>query len=135
MSRGVELIHQFGEPGKGAGVRQALDFILPEADDRDILVMLDADATYRPEDIVKFVGLLENFEVVWDSRLRGKIESGAMSMTNRIGNVLLSLFASLLFFKRTTDLCTGYWGFRIESLKTISLTAATLSLPISSPPK
>ena len=128
MSRGVKLIHQFGEPGKGAGVRQALDIILPESDDRDILVMLDADATYRPEDIVEFVESLENFEVVWGSRLRGKIESGAMSMTNRLGNVLLSLAASLLFFRRTTDLCTGYWAFRIKSLKSMVLTAEGFNL-------
>jgi len=127
-SKGVELINQTGESGKGNGVRQALDYIFPEADDSDLMIMLDADATYSPEDIVRFVESLENNDVVWGSRLRGKIEHGAMSRTNRLGNIILSLFASIVYFKRTTDLCTGYWGFKMDALKKTSLTADGFNL-------
>ncbi len=127
-SKGVELINQTGETGKGTGVRQALEFILPEASEDSLLVMLDADATYNPEDIVRFVESLENNDVVWGSRLRGSIEQGAMSKTNRFGNIILSLFASVVYFKRTTDLCTGFWGFKMSSLRKISLTAGGFNL-------
>ena len=60
-----------------------------EHQDDDLLVMLDADATYDPKDIPAFVEELTDYEVVWGSRLRGKIENGAMSTTNRIGNMIL----------------------------------------------
>ena len=101
---------------------------VPSFDDSSLLVMLDADATYSPEDIVRFAGSLKNNDVVWGSRFRGKMEHGAMSKTNRLGNMLLSLFASIVYLKRTTDLCTGFWGFKMESLKKISLTASGFNL-------
>ena len=128
-SKGAELIRQKSSPGKGWGFREAVQVILNGKDPGDdLLVMLDADATYRPEDIPRFIGELENSEVVWGSRLKGEIEEGAMSSTNKLGNKILSLAASILFMKRTTDLCTGFWGFRSRSLKKLPLSAKGFNL-------
>jgi len=128
-SKGVRLIRQVGEPGKGNGVRQALDEIfLEEYGEEDVLIMLDADATYDPADISEFLENLRDLDVVWGSRLRGRIEKGAMSKTNRLGNMILSFAASSLFFKRTTDLCTGYWGFKLNKLRNLHLTATGFTL-------
>ena len=127
--RGVELIHQSGGIGKGNGVRQAIDSILSRGvGEGDCLIMLDADATYFPEEIPKFLDQLKEVEVVWGSRLRGKMEPGAMSKTNKFGNRILSLAASMVFLHRTTDLCTGFWGFRADSLNRLSLTAEGFTL-------
>ncbi len=127
--RGVELIHQSGGIGKGNGVRQAIESILSEGvREGDCLIMLDADATYFPEEIPKFLDRLKEFEVVWGSRMRGKMEPGAMSKTNKFGNKVLSLAASMVFLHRTTDLCTGFWGFRSDSLKRLNLTAEGFTL-------
>ena len=46
-----EIIQQWGE-GKGAGIRQAFKKFLES--DSDILVMLDSDGTYHPEEIPMF---------------------------------------------------------------------------------
>ncbi len=128
-SKGAELIRQRSAPGKGWGVREALQVIFNEDEPNgDLLVMLDADATYRPEDLPRFIDELQVNDVVWGSRLRGRIEERAMSRTNRLGNKLLSLAASILFMKRTTDLCTGYWGFRSSVLREISLSADGFTL-------
>ena len=124
----VELIEQTGKGGKGIGVRQALEKIFLRASDEDILVMLDADGTYRPEDITRFVESLKKHDVAWGSRLKGRIEKGAMSKTNWLGNVLLSLLASITYMRRTTDLCTGFWGFKIGSLRKMPLTAEGFNL-------
>ena len=56
------------------------------------------------------------------------MERGAMTRTNRMGNIFLSLMASIVYFKRTTDLCTGFWGFRLNSLRGITLTAVGFNL-------
>jgi len=130
LNRGARLIVQTGNEGKGSGVREALDEIFNDQDSagEDIIVMLDADATYSPEDLPRFIECLKEHDVVWGSRIRGGIEKGAMSMTNNIGNRILSLSASILFMKRTTDLCTGYWGFRSETLKGLMLTASGFNL-------
>ena len=71
---------------------------------------------------------LRDLDVVWGSRLMGRIEKGAMSKTNRLGNMILSFAASSLFFKRTTDLCTGYWGFKLNKLRNLHLTATGFTL-------
>ena len=129
LARGAELINQRSSPGKGWGFREAVQVIYNGRDPvGDLLIMLDADATYSPEDIPKFISELESADVVWGSRLRGVIEEEAMSTTNKIGNKILSFSASTLFFKRTTDLCTGYWGFQSSVLKKLPLSAKGFNL-------
>ena len=126
---GADLIRQNGSIGKGNGVREALGEIYRGSDDNaDLLIMLDADATYSPEDLPRFIKELKDYDVVWGSRLRGNIEKDAMSITNKFGNRILSLVASILFLRRTTDLCTGYWGFRSGAIKKLSLTAKGFGL-------
>ena len=129
VAKGAQLIRQKSYPGKGWGFREAVQVIFNGKDPgEDILIMLDSDATYYPEDIPRFILELENSEVVWGSRLRGRIEDGAMSITNKLGNKILSLAASILFMKRTTDLCTGFWAFRAGSLKKLPLSAKGFNL-------
>ena len=129
VSKGADLIRQRSAPGKGWGFREAVQVIYNGNDPgEDLLIMLDSDATYYPEDIPRFITELRTSEVVWGSRIRGEIEEGAMSSTNELGNKILSFAASLLFMKRTTDLCTGYWGFRARSLKKLPLSAKGFNL-------
>ena len=129
-SMGAEILHQTHSLGKGKGVREALDVLFKEQrkSNDDILVMLDADATYEPEDIPMFIDNLRSHDVIWGSRLRGKIEKGAMSTASRVGNYILSFIASMLFFSKTSDLCTGYWGFRMTALKKLTLSARGFTL-------
>ena len=127
---GAKVVLQNGATGKGNGVREALEVIFQEEDndDQTLLIMLDADATYSPEDLPRFIDFLAENEVVWGSRMRGNIAKKAMSRTNRLGNWLLSMFASLVFLRRTSDLCTGYWGFRLNTLENLNLTAEGFNL-------
>lgn len=128
-SKGALILEQKGEVGKGNGVREAIEYVFnsPEFDVGG-LIMLDADATYRPEDIPMFLKEMEKSEVVWGSRLRGEMEENAMSRINRVGNILLSMSASIMFLKRTTDLCTGYWCFKDDAITKLPLTASGFSL-------
>ena len=130
LEKGAELIHQRSSAGKGSGVREALAAIYGSTVDESggLLVMMDADATYSPEDLPRFIEELQNYEVVWGSRLRGKIEKHAMSKTNLLGNRLLSLAASVVFLKKTSDLCTGYWGFRSYAITKLPLSADGFNL-------
>ena len=129
LDLGAEVISQSGPKGKGNGVREAFDSIISEgATGERAVIMLDGDATYHPEDIPRFLDSLSEKDVVWGSRIRGKIQKDAMSFTNNLGNRILSLVASLTFLSRTTDVCTGYWGFRESALKRMQLTAGGFTL-------
>ena len=90
---------------------------------------MDSDGTYPPEVIPDIVGKLgAGSPVVIGSRLRGSINEGAMSMANRVGNRMLSWFASFLFATPISDVCSGMWGFVSEPLKSLGLTATGFEL-------
>ena len=102
--------------GKGRAVRTALAEV-----NADFIFMLDADYTYPTTYIPDMLKILEGFPVVIGSRLKGKREKGAMRPLNLIGNYLLTWLANTLYRTRVSDLCTGYWGFRGEVIRDISL--------------
>jgi dolichol-phosphate mannosyltransferase len=105
--------------GKGAAFREFLPTLRSE-----YCVILDSDATYPPAFIPLFAQTLrQGAPVVLGSRLKGKIEDGAMSAANQLGNHILSLFASLLYHRPVSDVCSGMWGFRTEVLQSLRITA------------
>lgn len=118
LRHGARVIHQLGT-GKGRGVRSALDVAKG-----DYVVMLDADSTYPAKAIPAFVAMLEDgYDVVMGSRFLGRIEPGAMKRLNRLGNHGLSTLASALYGRRCTDVCTGMWAFRRETMRSLGLTS------------
>lgn len=118
VRNGARVVQQLGT-GKGRAVRAALLHAKGE-----YVVMLDADATYPARAIPAFVATLdEGYDVVMGSRFRGHIERGAMKAVNRFGNRSLSALATTLYGRRCTDVCTGMWAFRRETMRTLDLTS------------
>lgn len=115
---GARVISQLGT-GKGRGVRSALDMAKG-----DYIVMLDADATYPARAIPAFVAALdEGHDVVMGSRFLGQIDEAAMKPLNKVGNRGLSALATMLYGRRCTDVCTGMWAFRRETMRGLGLTS------------
>jgi|WetSurMetagenome_2_1015567.scaffolds.fasta_scaffold128363_1 dolichol-phosphate hexosyltransferase len=110
-------------PGKGIAVTTALSRV-----EADFIFMLDADATYPPDRIPDMLNLLQTHDSVTGSRLRGHREPRAMSGLNLVGNRLLSLLAAVLYWKRISDVCTGFWGFRAGVIKSLRLSAIAFDL-------
>ncbi len=120
--RGVTIILA-DRSGKGAAMQQAFASI-----QANYYVMIDGDNTYPPERIVDFVRLLHTHDVVLGSRLKGRIEEGAMTRTNALGNKMLTLMARTLFDRNITDLCTGFWGYRDVVIQEMNLAAEGFEL-------
>jgi len=110
--------------GKGMAVRRAFQ----EAEG-DYVFMLDGDATYPATHITEMVALLAGgCDVVTGSRLRGSRAPGSISALNVVGNHLLTWLACLLYGRRISDLCTGYWGFRAAVLPLLHLRSRGFNL-------
>ena len=109
--------------GKGIAVTTALSSV-----DADFIFMLDADYTYPAGYIPDMLKLLTNHHAVIGSRLKGRREKGAMSRLNLVGNHLLSLLATVLYRRKISDVCTGFWGFRGEVVKSLKLRATAFDL-------
>lgn len=89
-----------------------------------VIVMMDPDGSYDPSDIPKLLEpLLEgNAEFVMGSRLRGKIDKGAMPWLHRyIGNPLLTWILNVFFKAGISDAHCGMRAIRRDVLKKLPL--------------
>ena len=125
---GLELIVQGPPAGKGFGMREAFARFLTHDD--DVLVMLDADGTYAPKDMLRLIQHLERgeYDVVIGSRLRGNIQPGAMSRINWVGNHILTWCAVALYRVFISDVCTGYWAFKRSAIQKMSLNSTAFEI-------
>jgi glycosyltransferase involved in cell wall biosynthesis len=102
--------------GKGVAIRIGLTYATG-----NIILIQDADWEYDVKDYSKLLKpLLDNkADVVYGSRFRGKIKG--MALFNYLGNRLLSLLATGLFFRKVTDEATAYKAFKAKVIKNIKL--------------
>ena len=105
-------------PGKGKG--DALKCGIENATG-DIIVTLDADGATPPEEMSKFIEpLLNGYDFTKGSRFAVGLPQGK-PWYRILGNWIITLTFNLLFFRRYTDLCSGYNAFWRKRLKDINL--------------
>jgi len=107
----LQVLHNQEKTGKGASLRSAL--LRARG---DIVVVLDADLEYAPEEIPKVIGPIEDgvCDVVFGSRFLGQTDG--MSLSHRLGNLVLTGTTNILYKARLTDVMTGYKAFKRASL-------------------
>ncbi|NOT33964.1 MAG: glycosyltransferase family 2 protein [Candidatus Eisenbacteria bacterium] len=106
-------------PGYGAAYKCGL-----RAATKDVVVTLDGDGTYPPEEITRLVDELldRNLEFLSASRFP-LVDGDAMPFSNRMGNWVLTVAAAVLFFKPIRDSQSGMWVFRRAVLERMRLTS------------
>ena len=129
------------QDGRGKGNALACGFAAARG---DIIVMLDADGSNDPAEIVAFVdALLAGNDFAKGSRFAPGGSSSDITTVRRAGNRGLSMLVNLLFGTRYSDLCYGYnafWrhclehmnvtcdGFEVETLINVRVARAGLSV-------
>jgi len=121
-SQGAAII-ELREKGKGRAIKKAFEEI-----NADIVILLDSDMSYAPEEIPLLLRMLDGCDVVVGSRFKGKIGKGSMKGLNRFGNEMLTRFANLLYGKPISDVCSGFWAFRNKAYKGMEIDARHFSL-------
>ena len=113
-SHDIKILQQDGK-GKGDAVRKGYDVATG-----DILMILDADLTVRPEDLPKFYNAISSGkgEFINGSRLVYPMEKGAMRFLNTLGNKAFSMVFSWLLEQPVKDtLCGTKVMFRTDYVK------------------
>jgi dolichol-phosphate hexosyltransferase len=107
------------QPGYGAAYKAGL-----AAATGDVVITLDGDGTYPPEEIPRLVDELVDRDWEFLSASRFPLtDPNAMHFTNRLGNGVLTVAAALLFFKPIRDSQSGMWVFRRPALARMRLTS------------
>jgi glycosyltransferase involved in cell wall biosynthesis len=117
-SLGARVVEQ-KVAGYGAAYKKGL-----AAATGDLIVTLDGDGTYPPEDIPRLVD--ELLGRGWDflSGCRFPLaDPKAMNLTNQFGNGVLTAASAVLFFKPIRDSQSGMWVFRRTGLEKMRLTS------------
>ena len=90
----------------------------------DIIVTLDGDHSYPPDAISYLIEALLHLEVDFLNASRFPVrEREAMSFKHKVGNWILSLAMSILYFRWVRDSQSGMWVFRRAILKNMRLTS------------
>ncbi len=106
-------------PGYGAAYKAGLG-----AATRDVIVTLDGDGAYPPEEIPRLVDTL--VDRGWDFLSASRFplsDAGAMHLSNRLGNWVLTAATALLFLTPIRDSQSGMWVFRRDVLERLRLTS------------
>ena len=102
-TRDIKIAQQDGK-GKGDAVRKGFDIA-----SGDILMILDADLTVPPEDLIKFyeVIALRKGEFINGCRLVYNMDKKAMRFLNLLGNKFFSIIFSWLLDQKFKDTLCG----------------------------
>ena len=117
-SLGARVVEE-KQPGYGAAYKAGL-----AAATSDLLVTLDGDGTYPPEEIPRLVDSL--LDRGWDFLSANRFplsDPAAMGISNRVGNWVLTVAAAVLFLKPIRDSQSGMWVFRRAVLERLRLTS------------
>src|SRR3989344_6382540 len=117
--KNIKIFSHKTNKGKGAAIRTGLKYFMG-----DIIVIQDGDLEYNPEDFRKLIKpILEGkTKIVYGSRLLGE-ERGFNVFSHYIGNRVLSLLTTLLYFRRITDMETCYKMMTKDVIKSLNLKA------------
>jgi glycosyltransferase involved in cell wall biosynthesis len=105
------------QPGKGAALRAGFAAAMGR-----YVVMIDADGSMDPGEIVRYVAMLRrDCDFVKGSRFREGGGSSDISFVRNLGNAVLRQTVNALYRVDMTDLCYGFMGFRRDKLGLLNL--------------
>ncbi|MFB6078501.1 MAG: S-layer glycoprotein N-glycosyltransferase AglJ [Halarchaeum sp.] len=112
-------VHVQSGSGKGQAVREAVSLV-----ERDYVLMLDGDGTYRVEDAPAMLEpLLDgDAEHVIGDRF-ANMTQGAMNTLNAVGNRVINRAFAFVHGHDFRDILSGYRAFTVESFERMHLTA------------
>jgi dolichol-phosphate hexosyltransferase len=110
IDKGVSIVPE-KKQGKGNAIATGFRSV---SADTDYVVMLDGDNTYKGKEIPRMIEPLESdfCDVIIGSRLEGKMNGTALSLSHRIVNWFYTFFVRRFYLVNVSDTCTGYFAWK-----------------------
>jgi len=127
--KGATVLYQRGE-GYGDALQAGFKYV-HENLKVPVTVMMDADGTYDPRDLPRLIQPVteEKADVVNGNRFKD-MEKDAMTITNRIGNKILSWVARRVLRIKVKDTQCGFRAFRTEMIRQLNLRATGMPFAV-----
>src|SRR4030095_3441091 len=94
----------------------------------DIIVTLDGDHSYPPDAISYLLEAFRHLEVDFLNASRFPVrDRRAMSLKHKLGNLVLSIATSLLYFRWVRDSQSGMWVFKRSILEHMTLESDSMA--------
>jgi dolichol-phosphate hexosyltransferase len=106
--------------GKGNAIKRGFKSI---SKDTDYVVMVDGDNTYNPEEMLRLIEPLDSgfCDVVIGSRLEGKMNGHALSVSHRLANWFFTFITRKFYANaNVTDTCTGYFAWTKRAINVLN---------------
>ncbi len=114
--------------GYGAAYLTGFEYATSK-NDNSIVVMIDADSTYNPEDIPALIDpILEGKADLTLANRFADMEPNAMSLRNKLGNKVISKIVSKLYGVGITDSQSGFRAISANCLRAMFLEAKGMPL-------
>ncbi|MBU1854041.1 MAG: glycosyltransferase family 2 protein [Candidatus Omnitrophica bacterium] len=124
LGKDIRVIDNKGRSGKGNALR--LGF---KESTGDVLVMMDADYSHRPEDLPLFLDRIEQgVGLVIGSRIWGGSEE--YTRVRALGNMVLTTIFGLVFHRYLSDVLNGYKVFRRDIFDNFKYSSSTFEIEI-----
>ncbi|MHB1948684.1 MAG: glycosyltransferase [Gammaproteobacteria bacterium] len=122
---GARVIRQFPPRGYGPAMERAL-----RESSRDVVVTMDCDNTYPAEEIPTIAAMVldQGYDLIDASRLKKKPR--AMPWLNYLANWFFAWIATILFFRKLTDLHSGMRAYRKSMIDALKFQANGAALPV-----
>jgi len=117
--KGARVIDE-NKQGKGNAIKTGFKSL---SKDTDYVVMVDGDNTYNPNEMLRLIEPLDSgfCDVVIGSRLEGKMNGNALSLSHRLANWFFT-FITRHFYSNAnvSDTCTGYFAWTRKAITTLN---------------
>lgn len=120
-SKGALVIRQHGA-GKAGALATALDVVATP-----YLLVMDGDDTYKAADILRLLPHAAEYDEVIGARTGGRQN---IPVVNRLGNWLISKSFKLLFGEPITDVLSGMYLLRTETMREIHITSTSFDIEV-----
>ena len=117
---GVRILVHEKNQGKAIALKTGF-----RAAKNDVMVTIDADCTYPPEEIPNLIKNMEGCDLVVGSRFKNGIPEG-IPLFRGFANIVGAFYASLILFKRVTDVTSGLRAFRKDVVEECGIKAKGL---------
>ncbi len=120
-SKGVMVLQQRGA-GKAGALATAIDSI-----NTPYLVVMDGDCTYNASDIHRLLPHAAEYDEVIGARTGGRKNIPPL---NRFGNWLISKMFKLLFGEPITDVLSGMYLLKTETIRQVQITSTAFDVEV-----